>query len=120
MLTAVKIGSSERFMLACVRWALRGADDMLQAGIQLFPGEARPVAIRAIDPGEDAGTWRKGLLLPEIPALRVPTSLVVPAGTFKLERRIEVMVEHQPRLVKLFRVLERGAEFERCSLYAGG
>ena len=120
MLTAVKIGSSERFVLACVRWALRGADDMLQAGIQLFPGEARPVAIRAIDPGEDAGAWRKGLLLPEIPALRVPTSLVVPAGTFKLERRIEVMVEHQPRLVKLFRVLERGSEFERCSLYAGG
>jgi hypothetical protein len=120
MLVAVKIGSSERFMLACVRWALRGADDMLQAGIQLFPGEARPVAIRAIDPGEDAGAWRKGLLLPEIPALRVPNSLVVPAGTFKLERRIEVMVEHQPRMVKLFRVLERGSEFERCSLYAGG
>jgi hypothetical protein len=119
MLTAVKIGSSERFMLACVRWALRGTDDMLQAGIQLFPGEARAVAIRVIDPEETTATWRKGLLLPEIPALRVPTSLVVPAGTFKLERRVQVMIDHQPRMVKLFRVLERGSEYERCSLYAG-
>jgi hypothetical protein len=118
MLIAVKIGSGQRFALACVRWALRGTDDMLLAGIQLFPGEARPVAIRVIDPDERTATWRQGLLLPEIPALRIPTSLVIPAGSFKLERCVQVMVDHQPRVVKLFRVLERGIEFERCSLYA--
>ena len=44
--------------------------------------------------------------------------LVLPAGSFRLDRRVEVMVDHQPRLVKLFRVLDRGIEFERCSLYA--
>jgi hypothetical protein len=120
MLTAVKIGSSERFVLACVRWALRGADDMLHAGIQMFPGEARPVAIRTSDPGQEAATWRQGLLLPEIPALHVPASLVVPAGTFKLERRVEIMVDHRPKVVQLFRVLDRGSDFERCSLYADG
>ena len=119
MLVAVKSGSSRCFVLACVRWALRGANDMLLAGIQMFPGEARPVAIRVIDPDEATGTWREGLLLPEISALRVPASLVVAAGTFKLDRRVEVMVDHQPRVVKLFRVLDRGIEFERCSLYAG-
>lgn len=118
MLIAVKIGSGQRFALACVRWALRGTDDMLLAGIQLFPGEARPVAIRVIDPDERTATWRQGLLLPEIPALRIPTSLVIPAGSFKLERCVQVMVDHQPRVVKLFRILERGIEFERCSLYA--
>lgn len=118
MLTAVKIGSSERFVLACVRWALRGADDMLHAGIQMFPGEARPVAIRTSDPGQEAGAWRQGLLLPEIPALHVPNTLVVPTGTFKLERRVEIMVDHRPKVVKLFRILDRGSDFELCSLYA--
>ena len=118
MLIAVKVGSSQRFVLASVRWALQGANDMLVAGIQLFPGEARAVAIRVIDPGEKAGAWREGLLLPELPALRVPTSLLLPAGSFKLERRVEIMVDHQPQVVKLFRVLDRGIEFERCSLYA--
>lgn len=118
MLIAVKVGSSERYVLASVRWAVHGENDMLLAGIQLFPGEARAVAIRVIEPGETAGAWREGLLLPELPALRVPASLLLPAGSFKLERRIEVMLDYQPQVVKLFRVLDRGIEFERCSLYA--
>lgn len=118
MLIAVKVGNSQRYVLACVRWALHRENDMLLAGIQLFPGEARAVAIRVIEPGKTAGAWREGLLLPELPALRVPASLMLPAGSFKLERRVEVMVDHQPQVVKLFRVLDRGMEFERCSLYA--
>jgi hypothetical protein len=76
------------------------------------------VAIRILDTDGSTGAWREGLLLPKIPALRVPTSLLVGAGTFKLERRVEVMVDNEPKVVQLFRVLERGAEFERCSIYA--
>jgi hypothetical protein len=116
MLIAVRVGSGRRYVLACVRWALHGENDTLLAGIQLFPGEARAVAMRAIDPGEQPGIWRQGLLLPEIPALRVPASLIVPAGTFRIDRRVEIMVDHQPRIETLFRVLDRGIEFERCSL----
>jgi hypothetical protein len=118
MLIAVKVGSSERFVLASVRWALRGANDMLLAGIQLFPGEARPVAIRNIDPGEKNAPWRQAFALPEIPALRVPASLMVPPGTFKLDRRVEVITDYKSQIVKLFRVLDRGADFERCNMYA--
>jgi hypothetical protein len=47
----------------------------------------------------------------------MPPSLIVPAGSFRIDRRVEVMVDHQPQIVKLFRVLDRGSEFERCSLY---
>lgn len=118
MLVAVKVAGSSRFTLASVRWALRGANDSLLAGIQLFPGEARAVAIRVIDPGEETGAWRQGFLLPASAAPGVAESLMLPAGSFRLDRRVEVMVDHQPRLVKLCRVLERGIEFERCSLYA--
>lgn len=118
MLVAVKVADGQRFTLANVRWALRAANDSLLAGIQLFPGEARAVAIRVIDPDEKAGPWRQGFLLPEIAAPGVAESLVLAAGSFRLDRRVEVMVDHQPRTMKLFRVLERGIEFERCSLYA--
>lgn len=118
MLIAVKVGSSQRYVLASVRWAVHGEQDMLLAGIQLFPGEARAVAIRVIEPDETTGAWCEGLLLPELPSLRVPASLLLPAGSFKLERRVEIMVDHRPQVVKLFRVLDRGIEFERCSLYA--
>ena len=117
MLIAVKVAGSQRFALASVRWALRGANDSLLTGVQLFPGEPRPVAIRSIDPGEKTAAWRQGFLLPEIAALDVPASLVVPAGTFKLDRRVEVMLDHKAQVSKLFRVLDRGIEFERCNLY---
>jgi cyclic-di-GMP-binding protein len=117
MLIAIKAPGSQRFALANVRWALRGADDSLLAGIQLFAGEPRPVAIRCVDPGEKADAWREGFLLPEIAALRQPASLVVPAGTFRLDRRVEVMADYNTQVLKLFRVLDRGVEFERCNLY---
>jgi hypothetical protein len=118
MLIAVKVGSSQRFVLASVRWALHGENDMLLAGIQWFPGEARPVAIRILNPGEKPGAWRQGLLLPEIPALHESASLMVPAGTFRLDRRVEVMADYDSQVLKLFRVLDRGIDFERCNLYA--
>ena len=117
MLIAVKVEDSPRFALANVRWALRGADNSLLAGIQLFPGEPRPVAVRSIDPGGKAAAWRQGFLLPEVAALRQPASLVVAAGTFRLDRRVEVMVDYSAQTLKLFRVLDRGIEFERCNLY---
>jgi hypothetical protein len=45
-------------------------------------------------------------------------SLMVPPGTFKLDRRVEVITDYKSQIVKLFRVLDRGADFERCNMYA--
>jgi hypothetical protein len=30
------------------------------------------------------------------------------------------MVDQEPQIMKLFRVLDRGSEFERCNVYAHG
>ena len=99
-----------------MRWALREGDDWLVAGIQLFPGEARPVAVRAIE-ASGRSAWRQGFLLPAIAALREPASVVLPAGTFRIDRSIEVMVDQKLQVLKLFRVLDRSIEFERCNFY---
>jgi hypothetical protein len=117
LLVGIKTDQKPRLALGCLRWAVRDGDDLLAAGIQLFPGEARAVAVRILDPGETGGTWRQGFLLPEIVALKEPASVVVPAGTFRLDRSLEVMVDEELRVLKLFRVLDRGLEFERCNLY---
>jgi hypothetical protein len=117
LLIAVKTKDSQRFSLGSLRWALREGVDSLAAGIQLFPGEARPVGVRTMESDGASGTWRQGFLLPEIAALREPASLVVPAGTFRIDRSIEVMVDQDLRVLKLFRVLDRGVEFERCNFH---
>lgn len=114
---AIKTADSQRFTLGSLRWALREGDNSLAAGIQLFPGEALPVAIRVVEPGANSGPWCQGFLLPAIAAINESASMVLPAGTFRLDRSIEVMVDQKPQVLKLFRVLDRGIEFERCNYY---
>ena len=115
-LIAAKTADSQRFTLGNVRWALREGHNSLAAGVQLFPGEPRPVAVRVVDPNGTRGTWRQGFLLPALAALNEPASVVVPSGTFRLDRSIEVMVDEQSQVLKLVRVLDRGIEFERCAI----
>ena len=117
LLIAAKTADNKTYTLGNVRWALREGDNSLAAGIQLFPGEPRPIAVRTTDPSGVQGTWRQGFLLPELAALREPASVVVPPGTFRIDRSIEIMVDQEIRVLKLFRVLDRGIEFERCNFH---
>lgn len=117
LVVATRVADARHFVLGNVRWVLREDDTSLVAGIQLFPGEARAVAIRVIEPDGARAAWRQGFLLPEIAALREPASVVVPPGTFRIERSIEVMVDQKLLVLKLFRVIDRGIEFERCNFY---
>lgn len=117
LIAAAKTTEGQFFVLGNVRWALREGDDRLVAGIQLFPGEARPVAMRVMETDGTRSTWRQGFILPAIAALKEPASVVLPAGTFRINRSIEVMVDQKLQALKLFRVLDRGIEFERCNFY---
>jgi hypothetical protein len=116
LLTAVKTKDSQGFILGSVRWALRDGSNSLAVGIQLFPGEPRPVALRLVESDGMVGTWQQGFLLPRVNALQEQASLVVAAGTFRPDQKIEVMVDHTLSVLKLSRVLDRGIEFERCSM----
>lgn len=114
---AAKIADDRNFVLGNVRWIFRDSDLSLVAGIQLFRGEARPAAMRILDSDGAHSGWRQCFLLPESKALHEPASIILPAGTFRLDRKIEVMIDQQLQMLKLFRVLDRGIEFERCNFY---
>jgi hypothetical protein len=117
MVVAVRIADSQAYTLGNVRWALREGESALVAGIQLFAGDARPVAVRVVEQGSSGQFWQQGFLLPEMAAANEPASVILPAGTYRIERRIEIMVDQKPRQFKLCRVLDRGIEFERCNFY---
>lgn len=114
---AAKVGDGHYFVIGNVRWVLREREDSLVAGLQLFPGEAQAAAIRSLDGTGARSAWQPGFLLPAIPALKETASVVLPAGTFKLDRQIEILIGQESRTLKLFRVLDRGIEFERCNFY---
>lgn len=117
-LIAARLPGGERFSLAVVRWALREGDDTLTAGIQLLPGEPRPATVRLIQSDGTAATWQPAFVLPEIAALRIPASVVLHSGSFRLDRRIELMLDQRMQALTLYRILDHGNEFERCIIRA--
>ena len=56
-----------------------------------------------------------GVTLPAIPALKEESTLIVPAGTFRIGRPIEVLVDGVTTAYKLAHVVDRTVEFERCT-----
>ncbi|MBI4986210.1 MAG: hypothetical protein HZC24_12955 [Rhodocyclales bacterium] len=103
---------TQSFLLGCVRWALIA--DTLQVGVNLFPGQPEPVALRGSGPAAAGEKYRQAFLLPGLAALRAEPSLVMPVGTFKLGRIVEVLTA-QARLLRLTRLIDRGTDFERAA-----
>ena len=58
-------------------------------------------------------------LLPEMPALKAPASLVLPLGWYHPGKTIEICpvdtAPDQPQTVKLQTLLEKGSDFERVA-----
>jgi cyclic-di-GMP-binding protein len=116
-LVAVKISSTGFFVLGAVRWALQTPGQpgtTLSIGVELFPGVAQPVAVRGADPGTREN-FRQGLLLPAVAALISPESLIVPYGTYRLGRPVDVWTDAGTQRFTLDHVLDRTQEFERCT-----
>ena len=117
LLVAIRTDEGGRFSLAAVRWALRDGADALTAGIQVFPGEPLPVGVRILD-GDGTAQWRQAFCLPASRTLDVPESLVLRAGSFRLDRRVELRVGDDIRLMRLCGILDHGNDFERCLVRA--
>jgi hypothetical protein len=118
-LIAVKLAGSSNFVTGSVRWALHEPDaagnPTLAVGVQLFPGVVQSVGVRPIDPGLRE-KYRQGLMLPAIPALKEPEAVIVPIGTFRIGRPLEIWLgEKNFQKLNLVGVLDRGSEFERCT-----
>ena len=106
----------EPFLLAQVSWLMLEVGGGLLAGVRVLPGAPpQGIALRPsglmVSPSE---RYVRAFLLPALPALKEPDSLVVPQGWFQPERVVEVFTDRQIRL-RFSELLLRGADFERVS-----
>jgi hypothetical protein len=85
----------------------------VQIGIRLVPGVPQPIALRSAGLAGSSEPCRPGFLLPAIESLQIPPTLVCPAGTFRAERIVELF-DDRVRSVKLKKVMDYGADFERA------
>ncbi len=113
-LVAARRSSSKLFYLGIVQWLRLEENEELSVGIRLFASIPRPVAVRPTNfnmPGVKG--FERGLLLPEIAP--TPATLILPSGWFQPGRSIELHA-NQKRAVKLVDLLEKGADFDRCTI----
>ena len=117
-LLTIRPADSSSFLLGIVRWLMFTHEGAFRIGTRTLPGSPIPVSARlvSINPA-DANKYVAAFLLPQMPALQAPASLVLPLGWHQPGRTIEICPVDtsldQPQTVKLQALLEKGSDFER-------
>lgn len=105
--------NDEKMLLAELSWLQYQQNGALYAGVSLMPGPAQVVAVKLLlNERTSRERYRLGFLIPGVPTMKTEMSLVVPAGWFLAERRVEVRSEStwNARMTKL---VSRGSNFDR-------
>ncbi|MBI5437086.1 MAG: hypothetical protein HY937_08285 [Nitrosomonadales bacterium] len=116
-LVAVRPTNVKAFMLCTVRWVKVTQAGQLHAGVRYLPGLPQGIAMKAT--GINLAVSDKyvaALLLPAVPALKTPTSLITPRDWFKPGRVVEIIQADKIKLsVKMEFSVEKGSDYERIS-----
>lgn len=113
-LVAVQPAGVNHLLLGTVRWAQIG-EDSLATGIKLFPGRPVAVALRGTGVMAAREKYHPGFMIPAVDSLETPASMVLPPGSYKPQRIMEVWHEGVAHRAKLKEVLDRGSDFERAA-----
>lgn len=113
-LVAVQPADAKSLLLGVLRWVLVDATAALQGGIEVIAGKPHPVGIRGTGSNAVADKYSLAFMLPEVPALNEPPSVVMPVGFFRRERVIEVFADSSSQ-IRLTGIIDRGSDFERAT-----
>jgi hypothetical protein len=113
-LIAIVPAGAQYPLLACLRWATVNADADLHAGLAIMPGRPEALAVSSEGIDNSGERYRRAFLLPAVPALNVPVTIIIPSGWFKSERRLGIYTD-RPRVIKLLQIVDRGKDFDRAS-----
>jgi len=116
-LIALRPSDATNFMLGTTAWVNVTRQNTLQIGVSYLPGHPEPLLIRStsINPS-DLANCAPAFLLPHLPALKTPASLIIPRNWFSANRVI--LLEHpdgKKLKVKLGFSVTHGLDYERVS-----
>jgi hypothetical protein len=105
----------DRYLLAQAHWLMQEQNGGLVAGIGMLPGSPTAIAARLTGINVSRSEpFSRAFMLPELPAISAPASLVLPSGWYQPGRIIELFDEVSWR-ARLESILERGSNFERVA-----
>jgi len=115
-LMALRTKDAHAFMLGIVSWRSVTQDGHLRMGVQYLPGVAQASMLKSPSAGSSPEKPVPTLLLPAMPALKIPASLIVPRDAFQANKICELV---QPKIeklnVKMGFSVSSGVDFERVS-----
>lgn len=106
----------ESMLIAEVSWLQYQRTGALTVGVSMMPGPptAIPVKLLSNDRSGAREQYRLGFLIPGVLALKTDPSLIVPAGWYMADRRIEVHAE-KPWTARMVKLVSRGSNFDRIN-----
>ena len=116
-LVAVRPTNANAFMLGTVSWLNVAQTGQLHAGVRYLPGLPQAIAMKATGVNLTVSDkYVAALLLPAVPSLKTPASLIAPRDWFKPGRVVEIVQVDKVKLsVKMEFSVEKGSDYERIS-----
>ncbi len=112
-LVAVRPEGRESYILGTVKWRTVTRSGQLHVGVHYLPGVPQAVRLQA---GAASSRQVLALLLPEMPAQKIPASLIVPRDVFESDRAFDLLHENNDKLaIRMGFSVATGADFERIS-----
>ncbi len=106
--------------LGTLQWIRVSSNRETQCGVRLYPGAPQAAKVRPANFNVPKGQeFEVALMTPAVTMPATPANIMLPAGWFQTGRLLELEgnpSDPKKRLIKLLALLERGADFDRCSL----
>lgn len=108
-LLGLKPDQANQWELAIVRWATNGENGPLQIGAQMIAPSAKNATLHT----SDLSRVEHALLLPELPPLKQPATLIAARGVYKPARTLLLEEDGKMTDIMLTRMVERTNNYER-------
>jgi hypothetical protein len=116
-IVAIRPSDANAFILGKVSWVVVTLSGQLRIGIQYFPGVAQAVSIQKKRLNTSLSDKAvAALLLPAVPTLKTPASLIVPRDFFQPNHLAEITeLDNKTQSIKMGFSVVKGIDFERIS-----
>jgi len=103
--------SNNTWEIGAVRWIRQPAEGGLEIGVQVLAPQALPVTVRNLKAGGRAAQHQYALLLPDIPVIGQPASLITPILLFTPGNEVHLHMPGKEMRVMLSDILQDSGNF---------
>ena len=87
---ALRETADKPWVTAVIRWIRQAGSKSTQTGIELIAPNAQPCGLQLLRSGEQSSHFLRALLVPEIPALSRPASVIAPRVPFQEGHKVTI------------------------------